>query len=87
MIQENTLQSIATDNIFRNWDVPSFTTTSFMNFKDSPITTFETNSKLNQTLTGHIHGAIRLFDLRVDNKKTSKIFKSHNHYISKIKHN
>ena len=87
LVHQNQLMSLGKDNMLRIWDIPSFTQISFLNFKDSPITFYENQTNTNCVLTGHIHGQVRMFDDRENSKTTSKMFKSHNFYVSSIRFN
>lgn len=81
------LYTIGFDDSFKIFDVNSLVNTYFIYFKDSAPTAFDFSAKSNLTLTGHINGTIRLFDDKVRNKTTKKVFKSHNNFVSTIRFN
>ena len=83
----NELFSIGLDDTFKISDVNSFTSTYFMYFKDSLALTMDYSSSKRLLLTGHINGAVRMFDDQTRNKTTQKVFKSHSSFISSVKWN
>ena len=79
--------SIGFDDSFKIFDVNSLVNVYFVYFKDCLPTTFDFSLRKNAILTGHVNGTIRLFDERIRDKTTKRIFKSHNNYLSSIKIN
>ena len=83
----NEIFSLGFDDTFKVSDVNSLTNTYFMYFKDSMALTMDYSSSKRVLLTGHINGAIRMFDDQTRNKTTQKVFKSHSSFISSVKWN
>jgi WD40 repeat protein len=84
---EHEVMTSGADDAFKIFDIATFTTKHFIYFKDSAITSLENSSKSGNTLTGHINGTIRLFDDRLRNKTTAKVFKSHSNVVSCMRFN
>jgi WD40 repeat protein len=86
-VNEHEVMTTGSDDAFKIFDINTMSAKHFVYFKDSAITSLENQSQSNNTLTGHINGTIRLFDDRLRNKTTSKVFKSHNNFVSRMKFN